>query len=323
MELSQIRYYLALCETLHFARAAERCNVSQPSLTRAVQKLEQELGGLLVHRGRRLIRLTELGELVRPLLNEVLSNAARAKVAAARHSNGNRTVLRVGFSSSIGPVQLAPFLGEFIAQHLRVELTLVEGSLPRLNDLLFESAIDAAVVAYVGVPDKRLRYHPLYRERIVVVSPKGHRFEHLDSVRLSDLRDENFLFRTNCDMGDFLLASCRRQGFEPRIVSRSAREDWVQSIVASGFGITVMPEFTHTDNLATVARPIVDPDLVRQLSLATVPGRRHEEAAACFLRAIRAQPWTANKQHSPATCALMSFNNEFTPAAKEEEPPLG
>jgi DNA-binding transcriptional LysR family regulator len=215
---------------------------------------------------------------------------------------------------------LAPFLGQFIAQQPRAEVTLVEGSLTRLSDLLCDSAIDAAVVAYVGRPDKRLRYHSLYRERIVAVSPKGHRFEHLDSVPLGDLRDENFLFRTNCDMGDFLLASCRRQGFEPRIVLRSAQEDWVQSIVASGFGITVMPEFTHTNNFATVARPIVNPDLVRQLSLVTVPGRRHAQAAACFLRAIRAQPWSANNQDSRSPHALMAFNNEFTPAAEEEPP---
>src|SRR5262249_14650581 len=74
-------------------------------------------------------------------------------------------------------------------------------------------------------------------------------------------------------MGDFLLESCRKEGFEPRIVYRSAREDWVQTMVASRLGITVMPEFTRTD-VATVARPIVDPDLFRELSLVTVAGRR-------------------------------------------------
>ena len=79
MELYQIRYFLALCDTLNFARAAERCNVSQPSLTRAVQKLEQELGGLLIRRERHRTHLTELGRLVRPMLGEVLAYAERAK----------------------------------------------------------------------------------------------------------------------------------------------------------------------------------------------------------------------------------------------------
>jgi LysR family transcriptional regulator, hydrogen peroxide-inducible genes activator len=295
VELYQIRYYLALCETLNFARAAEKCNVSQPSLTRAVQKLERELGGLLIHRERRLTHLTELGELVRPMLKEVLSHSARTKAAAARHLSRKKTVFRLGILSSIGPVLLAPFLGWFGAEHLGVELTLVEASLPRLNDLLFGSSLDAAVVAYVGRPDKRFRYSRLYSERIVTVAAKGHRFEQYDAVRLRDLEHESFLFRTNCDMGDFLLESCRNQGFELRIVSRSAREDWVQTMVASGLGITVMPEFTHTNNIATVARAIVDPDMVRQLSLVTVAGRRQERLAASLLRAMRAHRWHEEK----------------------------
>src|SRR6516162_5107881 len=161
MELYQIRYFVALCETLNFARAAERCNVSQPSLTRAVQKLEQELGGSLIHRKRRLTCLTELGELVRPMLKEVLSHSLRTKTAAERHLSRKKAVLRLGILSSIGPVRLAPFLAR----------------------------LDAAVVAYVDRPDKRFRYFPLYRERIVSVVPKGHRFEQFEVVRLQDLQD--------------------------------------------------------------------------------------------------------------------------------------
>jgi DNA-binding transcriptional LysR family regulator len=173
--------------------------------------------------------------------------------------------------------------------------------------LLLGGDLDAAVVAYVARPDKRFRYYRLYGERIVTVVPKGHPFEQFEVVRLRDLQDENILFRTNCDMGDFLLESCRKQGFEPRVVYRSAREDWVQTMVASGFGIAVMPEFTHTD-LATIARPIVDPVLVRQLMLVTVAGRRHEHAAASFLRAIRAHyRQEENVASSPERRSLMSM----------------
>ena len=285
MEFYQIKYFLALCETLNFARAAERCNVSQPSLTRAVQKLEQELGGLLIRRERRLTHLTELGELVRPMLGEVLSHTVRTVAAAKRHSSLNKTVLRLGIMPSIGPVRLAPFLVRFAAECVGVELMLVAAPLPRLSGLLLRGYLDAAVVAYVGDCDKRFRYCQLYQERIVIVAPKGHRFEQFEAVRLRDLRNEELSFRTNCDMGDFILEGCRKQGFEPRIIYRSAREDWVQTMVASGFGITVMPEFTHTD-AATIARPLVEPDLLRQLLLVTVAGRRHEPAAT-LIRSIR------------------------------------
>jgi len=305
VELYQIRYFLALCETLNFARAAEQCNVTQPSLTRAVQKLEQELGGLLIRRERRRTHLTELGELVRPMLKEVLSHSLGTVVAAKQHLSLNKAVLRLGIMPSIGPVRLAPFLVRFGAECVGVELTLVEAPLLRLNDLLLGSHLDAAVVAYVGGSDARFRYWPLYSERIVIVAPKGHRFEPLEAVRLADLQDEDLLFRTNCEMGDFLLESCRSQGFEPRIIYRSAREDWVQSMVASGLGITVMPEFSHTD-ATTIARPLIDPDLVRQLLLATVAGRRHEPAVAALIRAIRAYAWqAANESHDPARRSMM------------------
>jgi len=320
MELYQIRYFVALCDTLNFARAAERCNVSQPSLTRAVQKLEQELGGSLIHRECRPTRLTELGELVRPMLKEVLSHTQRTKTAANWHLSGKKAVFRLGIMPSIGPVRLAPFVGQFGAKHLSMELTLVEAPLPRLNSLLLGGDLDAAVVAYVARPDKRFRYYRLYRERIVVVAPRGHRFEQREVVRLRDLQNESFLFRTNCDMGDFLLESCRKEGFEPRIVYRSAREDWVQTMVASRFGITVMPEFTRT-NAATVARPLVDPDLFRELSLATVPGRRYGPTAASLLRAIRTHSWHDDStQPNSLQGSIMRFSKTLRSVAGSDAP---
>ena len=286
MELYQIKYFLALCETLNFARAAKRCNVSQPSLTRAVQKLEHELGGLLVVRDRHLTHLTELGALVRPMLDEVVSHSVRVKSVAEQHLGTKKKVLRLGYMPSMGPTRLAPLLTRFGAEQPEVELVLVEASQLGLSDLLLSGRLDAMVAAYISRFDKRLRYSRLYQEQIVVVVPRGHRFQELQTVRLRELKGERFLVRTNCDLGEFLLECCRKQGFEPRIVYRCARENWVQAMVAAGFGITVMPEFSHT-NVATVARPLVDPDLVRELSLVTAAGRRHEAALSCLLRAAR------------------------------------
>ena len=108
MELYQIRYFVALCETLNFARAAERCSVSSPSLTRAVQKLEHELGGLLIRRERRSTHLTELGRLVRPRLEELLAQAESTKQAAQRFIETDEKPLRFGILPSVGALQLAP-----------------------------------------------------------------------------------------------------------------------------------------------------------------------------------------------------------------------
>ena len=304
MEIYQIKYFLALCETLNFARAAERCEVSQPSLTRAVQKLEHELGGLLVVRDRHLTHLTELGALVRPMLDEVVSHSVRVKSVAEQHLGTKKKVLRLGYMPGIGPTRLTPLLTRFGAEQPEVELVLVEASHLGLSDLLLSGRLDAMVAAYISRFDKRLRYSRLYQEQIVVVVPGGHRFQKLQTVRLRELKGERFLVRTNCDLGEFLLECCRKQGFEPRIVYRCARESWVQAMVAAGFGITVMPEFSHT-NVATVARPLVDPDLVRELSLVTAAGRRHEAALSCLLRTAREE--VGNGKELGAARSLITF----------------
>jgi DNA-binding transcriptional LysR family regulator len=290
MELYQIRYFVTLCETLNFARAAERCGVSSPSLTRAVQKLEQELGGLLIRRERRLTHLTELGRLVRPMLEEVLAQANGARVAAHRFLTAKEKPLRLGIIPSVGPLCLAPFLARFGALHPGTELALVEGQVPRLKELLLSGGLDVAVTAPIEPTNRRLRQYRLYSESVVVVFPLAHRFERQQSVRLADLKGESFLLRTNCERWALLLESCRSHGFEPRIVYRCEREDWVQTMVAAGRGVTLMPENLHLGH-GTLARPLIEPALQRDVSLVTVAGRPHSRPVQHLIRAIRAHKW--------------------------------
>jgi LysR family transcriptional regulator, hydrogen peroxide-inducible genes activator len=289
MELYQIRYFVAVCETLSFARAAERCGVSSPSLTRAVQKLEQELGGLLIRRERRLTHLTELGQRVRPMLEEVIAHAEGAKTVAHQLLKVEKK-LRLGLMPSVGTFRLAPFLSRFSAQHPGIELALVEGDGERLEELLLGESLEAALTGRVGTARGRLRPNRLYRESVVVVFPVGHPFERREAVRLIDLKGENFLLRANCEKIPFILQTCRQQGFRPNIVYRSEREDWVQVMVAAGLGVTLMPENMHLGH-GTLARPLIEPTLFRDVSLVTVAGRPHSAPVRQLVRAIRDYKW--------------------------------
>ena len=290
MELYQIRYFVTLCETLNFTRAAERCGVSSPSLTRAVQKLEEELGGLLIRRERRLTHLTDLGRLVRPMLEEVLAQAQGTKSAAQRFLKTEAKALQLGIMPSVGPLRLAPFLARFGASHPEIELAPVEGEAAQLEELLLGGSLDVAVMAHLGPGRKRLRHCPLYRESVVVVFPRDHRFARQERVRLSDLAGESFLLRTHCERRTLLLESCRKRGFEPKIVYRSEREDWIAMMVAAGRGIALMPESLHLGH-GTMARPLIEPALDREVSLVTVAGRPYPPAVQHLIRAIRAYPW--------------------------------
>ena len=290
MELYQIRYFVTVCETLNFARAAERCAVSSPALTRAVQKLEQELGGLLVRRERRLTHLTDLGRLVRPMLEEVLAHTESTKAAAHRFLKTEAKPLQLGIMLSVGPLRLAPFLARFGASHPEIELAPVDGEAAQLEDLLLDGSLDAAVMTCPRPARTRLRHYPLYRESVVVVFPRDHRFSRQERVRLSDLAGESFLLRTHCERRELLLESCRKRGFEPKIVYRSNREDWIAMMVAAGRGIALMPESLHLGH-GTMARPLIEPALARVVSLVTVAGRPYAPALQHLIRAIRAYPW--------------------------------
>ena len=128
MEMHQIRYFLAVCDTLNFTRAAERCNVSQPSLTRAIKGREDELGGMLFRRERNLTQLTPLGEAMRDKLAPVLAQTQQAKMTARRLLNLEQAPLKLGMMCTIGHQRTVGFLPRFIRDNEGIELAVCEAT---------------------------------------------------------------------------------------------------------------------------------------------------------------------------------------------------
>ena len=290
MEMHQVRYFLAVCETLNFTRAAELCNVSQPALTRAVHKLEEELGGLLLRRENSLTHLTDFGRLVRPHLEQMMADAAAAKSTATQFLRMENAPINLGVMCTVGPMRFMSFLAEFRATHPGCEVTLIEGVPGRLAELLREGKLDLAVMAQPEAFNDRLEMRPLYRERFCVAFPMGHRFREKNRVRIPDVAGETYLLRINCEYQDHLNERCREHGFAVQIGFRSEREDWIQTMVAAGFGICFIPEFSPTIP-GVLTRLVTDPEVVREVSLASIVGRRFSPAVAAFARAIRGYRW--------------------------------
>jgi DNA-binding transcriptional LysR family regulator len=292
MEMHQIRYFLAVCETLNFTRAAEQCHVSQPALTRAVQKLEEEFGGLLFRRERSLTHLTDLGRLVRPQLEQIWQQSEAAKTTAKSFLKLENAPLNLGVMCTIGPMRGIGFVTDFWRSNQGIEITLREGVPEKLSQLLREGEIDLAVMAQAEPFEERFVARPLYRERFLVAFPPGHRFAGQNGVRMKDADGESYLLRINCEFKDHLRSLREARGVELRHVYRSEREDWIQTMVMAGIGIAFLPEYSVLlSGLQT--RPLVDPEVAREVSLVTVAGRRFSPAVAAFVRAITAYPWPA------------------------------
>jgi len=144
MEMHQVRYFLAVADTLNFTRAAEQCHVSQPALTRAIQQLEEELGGLLLRRERRLTHLTDFGRLIEPHLRQLFADAEAAKTTTKRFLNMQAAELRLGVMCTIGPARFMGFLAAFRSANPGCEMTLVEDVPGGLSQMLLQGELDLA-----------------------------------------------------------------------------------------------------------------------------------------------------------------------------------
>ena len=172
MEMHEIKYFLAACGTLNFHRAAELSHVSQPALTRAVQKLEAELGGHLFQRDRSQIRLTDFGRLMRSHLEQVLHQTDTAKVAAKSFLKLEAAPLTLGVMCTIGPLRFVGFLNDFREQHPGIEVSVIENVPGRLSQLLLDGTLDIALMAQPNPFDARRRNGNLLPARILGGSPR-------------------------------------------------------------------------------------------------------------------------------------------------------
>jgi LysR family transcriptional regulator, hydrogen peroxide-inducible genes activator len=272
MDLHQIRYFLALCEELHFTRAAERCAVAQSSLTRAIKALETELGGALFHRERANPHLTQLGERVRPFLAQAYAQVRAASQAAQDAMRVRAMSLQLGLMRSLAPALPVALLAAMQARHPGVALRLTEDGAEALLDQLLAGELDAVICA-LPAPDPRLDHVPLGREPLVAVVSAAHRLARRGIADIRDLKDDAYLARTHGD------ALAERFDLTPAFCS--GRDDWLLAMAAAGLGYALMPA-ANAVHPGTVALMLTGCDVAHEIVLATVRGR-HAPALATLI----------------------------------------
>src|SRR5579883_1723484 len=165
MEMHQIRYFLALAEALHFSRAADRCNVSQPSLSRAIRKLEEEMGGALFERRPGSVHLTELGRHLQSHFQRALDYISAIKDEAAAFLTFRERNLRIGIMSAVFHPQFAFVLSKLSDRFPRVTLHIERGSADHLQSRLLSGEIDIAILCRRSVRAENVSISVLYEEK--------------------------------------------------------------------------------------------------------------------------------------------------------------
>ena len=244
MKVHEIRYALAVYRNLNFTQAATQCCITTPALSRGLRKLEEELGAPLFDRDTRSVQVTSFGKLMRPYLEQIANGMASARAAGKHFLDADRAPVRVGVMCTIGPARFLGFLGEFRLAHPDCQIQLADCRVNALVARLINGSLDLAVMAFPEEADARLRAHLLYREGFRIAVHIGHPFNDRESIPLAEAGREPHLLRESCEYKGYWLSEIHQLGIELPVAFRSEREDWIRTLVAGGFGISFVPEFS-------------------------------------------------------------------------------
>jgi LysR family hydrogen peroxide-inducible transcriptional activator len=247
MTLTELKYIVAVARERHFGRAAEACFVSQPTLSVAIKKLEDELGTLLFERRSNEVTLTPVGERIVVQAQRVLDDAAQIKEIAKQGKDPLNGPLRVGVIYTIGPYLLPVLVRQLIKDAPKMPLLLSENLTVKLIEMVKNGEIDVAILA-LPLPETGLVIQPVYDEPFMVAIPKGHDWAGRKAIASEDLKKETMLLLgTGHCFRDQVLEVCPElsrfsvaaEGMQKTFEGSSL--ETIRQMVASGVGVTVLP----------------------------------------------------------------------------------
>lgn len=289
METHEIRYFLAMVRELNFTRAAAACGITQPALTRAIKKLEAELGGALFLRGPGRVEPTRLAREVLPQLEAIEQGMAAVRQRAASVADAQINSLRLGAMCTVGPMHVVSLLGKLQASVADAEVSIVDASSGEIVKLVASDEIDVGIAAWPDYPDT-VRAEPVLSERYVVAMRADHTLAQEAQVPLQQLAGHSYIERLGCEFDAYYEALHGTWTIELDIAFSSQREDWIQGLLLAGLGCAIVPEFMGLA-AGLVKRPLVEPEIRREVSIVTLRGRPLPPAAQAFTRLAMAHKW--------------------------------
>jgi LysR family hydrogen peroxide-inducible transcriptional activator len=286
MEFHQLRYVCAIAETGSFSRAAERCQVAQPSLSQQVLKLEEDLGAKLFDRLGRSVRLTEAGRAFLPHARAVLGQMETARSSVSDACADVRGSVAVGVIPTIAPYLMPRYTTVFAKKYPDAKLRIVEETTPILVEGLRDLSIDLAILA-LPLRHKELELFPLRTEPLFAVLPENHPRAGAKSLALKELRGESFvMLRDGHCFRDLSLAACTHARVTPRIAFESGQFSSLFGMVAAGIGISLVPEMAIDRNVGCRFVRLSDARATRTIVAAVLRGRSFNRVQQAFLSGI-------------------------------------
>lgn len=289
MEVHQLRYICAIAETGSFSRAAERCQVAQPSLSQQVLKLEEDLGAKLFDRLGRGVRLTEAGRALLPHARAILNQMEAARSSVADQVADVRGSVTAGVIPTIAPYLMPGYTAAFVKRYPDAKLRIVEETTPLLIEGLRNLSIDVAILA-LPLRHKDLKLFPLRSEPLFAVLPRNHPRADAKSIAFRDLRGESFvMLRDGHCFRELSIAACAQARVKPKIAFESDQFNSVLGMVAAGVGVSLVPAMAVDRNAGCRYVRLSDARAIRTVVVAVLRGRSLNRVQQAFLSGIRNQ----------------------------------
>lgn len=282
MELQQLRCFVAVAETLHFGRAAQKLDMLPASLGRQVKLLEENVGVRLLARTTRNVSLTATGALFLTEARDIVERTDRLTTKFRRHTSQSSTILRLGVIDSAAAGLIPQLLPLFHEQFPELKVQLLEQKTIRLLPRLLSGRLDLAIVRPPDSPDSRLEFTPLFFETPMVAVPVTHPLAEREEISVHDMADQPLIVpdpRSRPHSHDLSIHLFIENGLSARVVQVAEEKQTIVHLVSSGIGLAIVPRWTSRLGI----------EGVRFLPLAFDEGARRKELAlsACWLRDAR------------------------------------
>ncbi len=287
MEVHQLRYVCAIADTGNFSRAAERCQIAQPSLSQQVLKLEKDLGAKLFDRLGRSVRLTEAGRVFIPQARAILEQMEMARTSVAEKNADLRGSVAVGVIPTVAPYLMPGYTAAFAKKYPDAKLRIVEETTSVLVEGLRDLSIDVAILA-LPLRHKDLDLLPIRTEPLFAVLRKDHPRASAESLALNELRGESFvMLRDGHCFRDLSIEACTHARITPNIAFESGQFSSLLGMVAAGVGVSLIPEMAVDRNIGCRYVRIRDAQATRTIVAAVLHARSFNRVQQAFLSGIK------------------------------------
>jgi DNA-binding transcriptional LysR family regulator len=243
MEIIQLQTLVVLAEELHFGRAAERLFISQPALTKQIQKMEEELGFTVFERTRRSVELTPAGAVLLNHVQAALTEIERGVTVASQIARGEQGVLRVGFNDLVLNSFFPSAVRLFRETYPDVQLVLSEQNIGAQQQAVLNGQLDIGLV-YLPIEVEGLKVERVHCEGSVLAIPPQHPLAEQTDIQPADLDGKPFILHPrhlNPPLYQEMMASFARTGFQPSVVQEAISKQTILGLVAAGLGVAILP----------------------------------------------------------------------------------